>query len=152
MNKSIPVIAQHLGIPINFTLHVSISDLEISELIKSKAKAKARLLGFKEPISFGSIQDVHEQLNLEFESPVEPNPLTGSYTSYTPPERSNTDQEVPSESEQTGEECSETPSDISGSYTPYSTSQELPPNSYHDSLRGTQYVPYRSFVVPVELS
>ena len=166
MNKSMLVTAHHLNVPVSFTLNVSISDLEISELIKSKAKAKARLLGFKAPFTFGPTQDVDEQLEINFEShtaatdnTAAPDPLTGSYTSYTPTDSSAMEEEE-SEEESSDEELSSdeycdalsNSSDMDQAYTPYSVTQESPPKSYHDSLRGTEYIPYRSFVVPVEIS
>ena len=141
MTKLFTMTATVNRLPVNFNIEISLTDQEVLAMLKQKALAEASSRGFTSP-QILSFTDSATQLELDFqEDESEEDESSAEYTRYTPPTNSD-------------ETCSDVVVDnLTGrqTYTPYGSQPRQPspftPVSHHELIPGTDYTPYRSFVI-----
>lgn len=138
MTKLFTIAATVNRMPVTFQMEVTLTEDEMLAALKQKATDLAVQRGFAAP-TIQSFQDTATQLELIFE---EEESESEEYTRYTPAETASNDCQDVSVDSLTGRPA----------YTPYGSQQQSPspftPLSHHQLIPGTDYTPYRSFVVP----
>ena len=147
MTKTIKLLVSHPASPqsrIQIDLQVDVSDQEINQLFFQKATQIVESSMGMQVNQFLSSEENYQQLEIDFETQTNEN----SYQPYT---GNCTFSEEESESEFESEDLFS--DSLTGrQYTPYSSPDVQPPQSFHERLPGTDYTPYRSFRNPIERS
>lgn len=163
MRRKVTIESVQNSVTTTFTLEVELTEKQLEEYLRLKAIKTAIQLGF-DNAKATKIETIEEQMNINFENPRSNyGSLNAEYTPYGGPNDAEDghwlDEEYESEEyncygdfdqEESSEEVSDVDT-VTGAYRPYGSSNQIPtPKSYHEKLKNSNYVPYRSISVPID--